>query len=345
MDAFVEALLQEIQQRHTYISGKTINTIYFGGGTPSLLSEDHLGQIFDQIHRYFDVHNDAEITLEANPDDLSVQKLKEFQHVNINRLSIGVQSFIQRDLSEMNRAHSVSEAESSVKRAQDTGFSNLTIDLMYGLPQLTEIEWQNNVQKAIDLNVLHISSYCLTLEEKTALHHFVQKGKTTMVSDEVTEQQFITMINMLQNASFDHYEISNFAKEGFISKHNSAYWLGEQYLGLGPSAHSFDGEHRGFSISNNTQYISKVNKSEPYFEIEELTPENRFNEYILIRLRTKWGINLKEIKQRFPQFSSHIESELKKQVQLKYVRQQDSTYVLTQEGKLMADNISVALFV
>ena len=341
IDAFVDALVKEIQQRHSYINREKINTIYFGGGTPSLLSEYHLGQIFNQLEKYFDIQNDAEITLESNPDDISKEKLIALRNTGINRLSIGVQSFIERDLEQMNRAHSVQESDYSVKLAQDLGFENITIDLMYGLPQLSNAEWKDNVQKSIDLKVPHISSYCLTLEEKTALNHFVSKGKIKMVDDETTEQQFLTLIDMLQNNGLEHYEISNFAKEGFISKHNSAYWLGEEYLGLGPSAHSFDGENRGWNIVNNPQYISKINSSETYFEIEKLSPENKFNEYIMTRLRTKWGINLDEVAQLFPQFEFNYDSILNNG----WIEIDKEICTLTPKGKLMADQAAMELFV
>ena len=341
IDAFVDALAKEIQQRHSYLSDKKINTIYFGGGTPSLLSEKHLSNIFKYLEKHFEISDNVEITLESNPDDISKDKLKSWWKLGVNRLSIGIQSFVERDLLQMNRAHSVQEADYSVKLAQDLGFDNITIDLMYGLPQLTNKEWEENVQKAIDLKVPHISSYCLTLEEKTALNHFVSKGKMQMVKDETTEQQFLTLIKMLENNDFEHYEISNFAKEGFISKHNSAYWLGEQYLGLGPSAHSFDGENRGWNIANNPQYIFKVNNSESYFEIEKLTPENKFNEYILTRLRTKWGINLEEVAQLFPQFNINLSSILNKG----WIEIENEICTLTPKGKLMADQAAMELFV
>jgi oxygen-independent coproporphyrinogen-3 oxidase len=345
INAFVDTLLKEITQRHSYLNDEKITTIYFGGGTPSLLSEQHLGHIFQSLETYFDISADTEITLEANPDDITKEKLQQLQRIGINRLSIGVQSFIERDLKEMNRAHSVNDAESSVKRAQDMGFENITIDLMYGLPHLSNEEWVQNVETAIHLQVPHISSYCLTLEEKTALNHLVNKGKTTMVDDSTTEQQFLQLIELLTANGFEHYEISNFAKEGFISKHNSAYWLGEKYVGFGPSAHSFDGENRGFNIANNSQYISKINQSETYFEIEKLTPENKYNEYILTRLRTKWGVNLDEVAQRFPEVLGHFENETKKLMAKHWIQYHHKIFTLSAQGKLFADKAAMELFV
>lgn len=341
IDVFVDALIKEIQQRHSYLPDKSLKTIYLGGGTPSLLLEDHLKTIFNELENHFEIQKDVEITLEANPDDISKEKLKYWQQLGVNRLSVGVQSFIERDLEQMNRAHSVQEADYSIKLSQDLGYDNITIDLMYGLPQLTNTEWQDNVQKAIDLKVPHISSYCLTLEEKTALNHFVNKGKIKMIGDETTEQQFLTLIQLLQKNGFEHYEISNFTKKGFISKHNSAYWLGERYLGLGPSAHSFDGENRGWNISNNPQYISKVNNFETYFEIEKLSPENKFNEYILTRLRTKWGIDLKEVEHHFSDFKLDLSPLLDK----KWVKVDKEICTLTSKGKLLADQAAMELFV
>jgi oxygen-independent coproporphyrinogen III oxidase len=344
-ELLLNALRKELLLRKSYLENQSINTIYFGGGTPSLLSEKELGNIVDAVFANFAVSKNAEITLEANPDDLSKEKLHELKNVGINRLSIGVQSFIERDLKEMNRAHSVSEAESSVKRAQDVGFENITIDLMYGLPHLTNEEWTQNVQTAIDLQVPHISSYCLTIEEKTALHHFVSKAQTTMVDDNTTEQQFLQLIEMLTANGFEHYEISNFSKDGFISKHNSAYWLGEHYLGLGPSAHSFNGINRSWNVANNAKYINAINKKEAFFEEEKLSQENKYNEYILTRLRTKWGVNTKDIEQRFPEFYNHFKNETEKLLSKGWIQQHEEIFTLSAKGKLFADKAAMELFI
>lgn len=282
-----------MDNRIDYLPNKTIETIYFGGGTPSLLSEKETFQILEKIYKQYIVSSDVEITLECNPDDLSDEKLKELKRLEINRLSIGLQSFNEEELTWMNRAHNADQSESSVKRAQDRGFENITVDLIYGSKYSNLSNWKKTLDKVIDLQVPHISSYNLTIEEKTKLGHDFKVKKEVAIDDEKSSELFLEMIDRLEKHNFIHYEISNFAKEGFFSKHNSNYWKGEHYLGLGPSAHSFDGKSRQWNIANNNLYIKYLQeKSEIYFEKEILTEAERYNEYILTSLRTIWGIDI-----------------------------------------------------
>jgi oxygen-independent coproporphyrinogen-3 oxidase len=346
-EALVKCILNEIDARINYLPNKTIETIYFGGGTPSLLSERDTSQILEKIYKLYKVSNHAEITLECNPDDLSDEKLKELKRLEVNRLSIGLQSFDEEELIWMNRAHNAIQSESSVKRAQDKGFDNITIDLIYGSKFSNLFNWKKTLDKAIALQVPHISSYNLTIEEKTKLGHDFKVKKEVAIDDEKSSDLFLEMIDRLEKSSFIHYEISNFAKEGYFSKHNSNYWKGEHYIGLGPSAHSFDGTSRQWNVSNNNLYIKHIEeKSQAYFEKEILTETERFNEYILTSLRTIWGIDLNYLKTNFNSdfirmFSSKIQEFIKQET----VTVKDNTYTLTEKGKLLADKIASELFV
>lgn len=346
-ESLVDALIKELELRKNYLSDKKINTIYFGGGTPSLLSEKEIGSILEKIHSLYEVNPHAEITLECNPDDLSNNKLQELKNLHINRLSIGLQSFNEEELKWMNRAHTASESESSVKRAQDKGFENITIDLIYGSKFSTLSNWKQTLQKAVDLDVTHISSYNLTVEEKTKLGYDVAHKKESNINEEKSAELFLEMIEVLQKNKFIHYEISNFGKEGFFSKHNSNYWKGAHYVGIGPSAHSFNGSSRQWNVNNNPIYINKINNNDlSFFEVEELTPANQFNEYILTSLRTIWGVNNDYLLQKFP--NEYYQS-FKKEIEL-YIKQgevvlENNSYVLTSKGKLLADRIASELFV
>lgn len=346
-DALVKSILMEIDNRINYLPNKTIETIYFGGGTPSLLSEKEIFQILEKLYKLYNVSNNAEITLECNPDDLSDEKLKELKRLEINRLSIGLQSFDEEELIWMNRAHTAKESESSVKRAQDRGFENITIDLIYGSKFSNLTNWKKTLDKAIALQVPHISSYNLTIEEKTKLGHDFKVKKEVAIDDEKSSEMFLEMIDRLEKNDFIHYEISNFGKEGFFSKHNSNYWKGEHYLGLGPSAHSFDGTSRQWNVSNNNLYIKYLEeKSEAYFEKEILTETERFNEYILTSLRTIWGINLDYIKTNFnSDFAKNFLNQIQEYIKQETVVIKDKTYTLTEKGKLLADKIASELFV
>lgn len=342
----IKSIILEINYRIDYLKNKTINTIYFGGGTPSLLSEKEVFDILDVIYKKYNVSNNAEITLECNPDDLSNEKLKELKRLEINRLSIGLQSFNDEELLWMNRIHTAKESEESVKRAQDKGFENITIDLIYGSKFSSLNNWKKTLDKAINLQVPHISSYNLTIEEKTKLGYDFKTKKEIAIDDEKSAELFLEMIDRLEKNNFIQYEISNFGKEGFFSNHNSNYWKGEQYIGFGPSAHSFDGISRQWNISNNNQYIKLISEqSNQYFEKEILTETERFNEYILTSLRTIWGIDINYLKSNFnadyvKTFLIQIENYINKET----IILKDSTYTLTEKGKLLADRIASELF-
>lgn len=343
----VNSILSEIDLRLNYLPNKKIESIYFGGGTPSLLSEKETFLILEKIYKLYNVSKDVEITLECNPDDLTDEKLKELKRLEVNRLSIGLQSFDEEELIWMNRAHTAKESESSVKRAQDRGFENITIDLIYGSKFSNLANWKKTLNKAIALDVKHISSYNLTIEEKTKLGHDFKLKKEVAIDDEKSSELFLEMINRLEKNNFIHYEISNFGKEGFFSLHNSNYWKGEHYLGLGPSAHSFDGTSRQWNVSNNNIYIKRISeKNESYFEKEILTENERFNEYVLTSLRTIWGIDLNYLSANFnTEFVKHYLIQIEKYIKQETVVINDTTYTLTEKGKLFADKIASELFV
>ena len=343
----IEAILTEIDLRLPYLKNKNIETIYFGGGTPSLLSEKELFLILEKLYKTYNVSSHAEITLEANPDDLSIDKLKELKRLEINRLSIGLQSFNDEELIWMNRAHTAAESEASVKRSQDKGFENISIDLIYGSKFSNLTNWKKTLDKTISLDVKHISSYNLTIEDKTKLGHDFKVKKEMAIDDEKSSELFLEMIDRLEKNKFIHYEISNFGKENWFSNHNSNYWKGIDYIGFGPSAHSFDGVSRQWNISNNSLYIKNVNDTnESYFEKELLSEVDQFNEYILTSLRTIWGIDAEVLKNKFSSeiihsFNRNINTYISKGM----VTFTNNQYVLTSNGKLFADRIASELFV
>lgn len=290
----VDALCREIAQRRDELNGP-IESLYFGGGSPSILSNDELSQIFGSLHEHFDLSALNECTLESNPDDHSDEKLVHWRSLGIDRLSIGIQSFIERDLRFMNRAHSVEEAAECVPRARRNGFNNITIDLIYGIPGQSHEEWQGNVQKALLLEPDHISSYCLTVEEITALHHLVKTGEVEEKTDESIEKEYLFLHRKLEDCGFEHYEISNFAKPGKRALHNANYWSGNAYLGLGPGAHSFDGNNRRrWNVSNNPKYIKAIADGSKYWEKEELDGRDQTNERLMTGLRRIEGVELRE---------------------------------------------------
>ena len=345
-EALVKALVAEIELRHDYLKDRRVETIYFGGGTPSLLAEREAFLIFEKIYKLYDVSRDAEITFECNPDDLSEEKLKELKRLEVNRLSIGLQSFNEEELRWMNRAHTAKESEASVKRAQDRGFENITIDLIYGSKFSNLRSWKSTLDKAIALEVKHISSYNLTIEDKTKLGHDLKNNKEVAVDDELSAEMFLEMSERLEKNGFIHYEISNFGKEGFFSTHNSNYWKGKHYLGLGPSAHSFDGSSRQWNVANNNAYIKKVTEGTGYFEKETLTEKERFNEYMLIALRTMWGVDLAYLKANFDaELVKHFLNETEQLIAEGSMIEKEQSYVLTEKGRLLADRIAGDLFV
>lgn len=357
-DAFLNALQKETELQKEYFSpsaeaplsfSKTeradIQSIYFGGGTPSLLSQSELMGIFDSLNKHFTISPEAEITLEANPDDLTAKKIKELKDTPFNRLSIGIQSFYDEDLKLMNRAHNSNEALSAVKASQDKGFENITIDLIYGIPTLTNDKWKHNLQLAFDLQVKHISSYSLTVEPKTALAHMVKEGKIKNMDEQQSADQFEIMLEEMRKNDFIQYEISNFCRDNFFSRHNSNYWLKENYLGLGPSAHSYNGYSRQWNISNNALYIQSLEKNKVPFEEETLTVSQHYNEYILTSLRTMWGTDLNHIELRFgPDYRIYCLNEAEKHINAQEVRKEGNKLFLTDKGKLFADKIAGNLF-
>jgi len=341
----VAAILQELALRKAYVKGETLDTIYFGGGTPSLLSQADLVLIFEKINQLYSIDEKAEITLEANPDDLSKAKLIELKNTPINRLSIGVQSFFEADLQFMNRAHNATEAITCIQNAQTLGFNNLTIDLIYGSPTTTNTNWEQNIQTVLDFDIPHISCYCLTVEPNTALAHFVKKGKTEAVDDEKAAQQFEILMASLKTAGYEHYEISNFAKPDWHARHNSNYWLGATYLGIGPAAHSFNGTSRQWNVAHNTKYIQAITANQPAFEKEVLSKEQQYNEYILTALRTKWGCDINRIANWGKEFKAHFQKISQEYLSKKLIQQKNNIFTLTDNGKLLADKIAMELFV
>ena len=296
--AVLKSICLELEMRALELQSMPVASIYFGGGTPSMLNDDELGAIFQVIEANYQVFPSAEITLEANPDDLSLKKITQLAATPINRLSIGVQSFFEADLKSMNRAHTAKEALESLEIAQ-TYFDNISIDLLYGMPEMSNERWKNNLQIAFDLKLNHLSCYALTVEPKTPLAHFIKTAQHPPLNDAVSAQHFQTLVNATAKAGFTHYEVCSFGKPGYFSRHNSSYWLGNPYLGVGPSAHSFDGKKRSWNVSNNKKYINTIAKNELPLTSELLTLENRFNEYIMTGLRTIWGISLKRIEEEF----------------------------------------------
>ena len=342
----IDSILLEIDLRNYYLVNKNIETIYFGGGTPSLLSEKDLFLILEKIYKNYKVSSNAEITLEANPDDLSVEKLKELKRLEINRLSIGLQSFNNEELIWMNRAHTATESEASVKRSQDKGFENISIDLIYGSKFSNLTNWKKTLDKAIALDVKHISSYNLTIEDKTKLGHDLKVKKEIAIDDEKSSELFLEMIDRLEKNDFIQYEISNFGKENYFSNHNSNYWKGIEYIGFGPSAHSFDGVSRQWNISNNSLYIKNVtDKNEAYFEKEILSETDQFNEYVLTSLRTIWGIDILVLNSKFnSEILNLFNEKIKTYISTDMVAFNNNKYVLTSNGKLFADKIASELF-
>lgn len=339
----IDALIKEIETRVDYLEGQTIETIYFGGGTPSLLTKEELNTISEAIYQNYTVLPEIEFTLEANPDDICEEKLLMWKSVGINRLSVGIQSFFQADLDWMNRAHSVEDGIECIKLAKKHGFF-LTTDLIYGLPNHTLDMLSQNIQQMVDLAPDHISAYCLTVEKGTALHKMIKSNHLPAVGEDEQATAFELLVERLEKAGYQQYEISNFAKNEAYSKHNTNYWRGIYYLGIGPSAHSFDGKSRRWNVANNSQYIKCVFADKTYFTEEVLSPKDRFNETLLTGLRTKWGVNLKEL------FSYHrppssFDKQLKKFISQNLLVEKEGEVRLTAKGKLQADYVASELFI
>jgi len=341
----VTAIIKEIDLRKKEWKDETVSTIYFGGGTPSLLTTNELDRIFDALNQAFHLNPNIEITLEANPDDLSKEKLKALSQSPINRLSVGIQSFAEADLRYMNRAHNADEAHTCLENALKVGYTNLTADLIYGTPGMSDVQWRKNLHTLFNLNILHISCYALTVEEKTALAHFIKKGKTTPVDEAQTARQFEILTQEMTANNYEHYEISNFCKSGNYSKHNTAYWQGEKYLGIGPAAHSFDGYLRSWNVANNAQYMAAIQAGKLPFEVEQLSNNDRFNEYLLTGLRTKWGCDLNKIRAYNGTFVQHFLQAVQPYLNKKMILREGDIFRLSNQGKLLSDGIISDLFI
>ena len=343
--AVLKSICLELEMRAQELQSIPVASIYFGGGTPSMLNDDELGEIFQVIEANYQVLPSTEITLEANPDDLSLKKITQFAVTPINRLSIGVQSFFEADLKLMNRAHTAKEALESLKIAQ-TYFDNITIDLLYGMPQMSNVRWKKNLNIAFDLKLNHLSCYALTVEPKTALAHFIKTAQYPPLNDAVAAQHFQTLVTATANAGFTHYEVCSFGKPGYFSKHNSSYWLGKPYLGVGPSAHSFDGKKRSWNVSNNKQYINIIAKNELPLTSELLTLENRFNEYIMTGLRTMWGVSLKRIEEEFGLgVQTSLLNNAHGYLASETLKIEDAHLKMTPKGQFLSDGIASDLFI
>ncbi len=346
-DEMLSAIKKEIQLRHNELENKTLKSLYFGGGTPSVLSGDEIKSLIDEIQKYFSFDENFEITLESNPDDLNKNFLEELSKTEVNRLSIGTQSFYDEDLKLMNRAHNASEAESSIKRAQDFGLVNISVDLIYGSPTSNFEIWKDNLSKTIELQVPHVSSYALTVEPKTALEKWIENGKIRSPEETEQNQEFYYMKDFLKDNGFDHYEISNFGKPGFHSKHNSAYWKSEPYLGIGPSAHSYNGSlERSWNIANNPIYIKNLNQNILPIEKEILTEKDRFNEMIMIGLRTIWGVDLNRINQNFSsEVIDYLNQEIKSKIESGILEIENNYLKIPEKHWFLADGIASDLFI
>lgn len=350
-DKFVKALIREIELTQLYLQDEKIETIYFGGGTPSLLTINDFYSIISSLETHYDLKELSEFTIEANPDDLSKEKVDDFRKLKnkgFNRPSIGVQSFFDEDLQYMGRAHNAGEALSGIKRVQDAGFENITIDLIYGTPTMNDERWQANLNRTFELGIPHISSYALTVEEKTTLDRKIKKGESKPVDEEQSARQFVMLMEEIKKAGYEQYEISNFCKPGRHAIHNSNYWFGKKYLGLGPSAHSFNGVARRWNISNNVNYIRSIDKGELPFEEEILTEAQQVNEKIMTGLRTKWGINMVDLgflpAGRQGEIADLIQKNLEA-VEPAFYNLENGTLTLTDKGKLFADKIAASLFI
>jgi oxygen-independent coproporphyrinogen-3 oxidase len=338
-DRMIDSLQQELESRLADLKEDLPRTLYFGGGTPSLLTENELQKLCATVKRIKPLNELDEITLEANPEDITEIAIAGWKRCGINRLSIGIQSFNSEDLSWMNRAHTVEQSRNAVKLVQTNGFDNLTIDLMYGLPNMTILQWKEHIQEVLSWNVPHVSSYCLTIEKDTLLEKKIATGAIIQPQDDDAIQQFEVLIELMEEAGYEHYEISNFAKKGHRSKHNSAYWNGDSYCGIGPSAHSFDGTIRRWNVSNNALYM----KRQDWFEEEVLTEKEQWNEYVLTRLRTAEGISLSFLKNQF-ELSEDFFSTKKKFIEANWLQENNEYLFLTQSGKLRADYIASEFF-
>jgi putative oxygen-independent coproporphyrinogen III oxidase len=345
-DAFLQALAHEIKHKTNYLAGETVETIYFGGGTPSILETGEIKNILNLIKENYKVIAFPEITLEANPDDLSPEVLQKLKKAGINRLSIGIQSFHEEDIIFLNRAHSAAQSIKCIEDAKKAGFENITIDLIYGIPGQTDEKWLKNLDILRELDIPHFSAYALTVEPKTQLDYLIQKQKLTPVDDEQTSRHFHLLIQWAEANNYIHYEISNFCREGMYSRHNTAYWQGTKYIGAGPSAHSFDLQSRQWNVANNSRYIKNILEGTEYFEKEILTATQKYNEYLMTSLRTLQGCDLLFIEKNFgKEFLEVLHKESAPYIAKNLLLLKDNTIVLSREAKILADGIIADLFI
>ena len=343
-DEMILALAKEIEMRKSEFQDEIVETIYFGGGTPSILSIEDLKFLIDEVYRNYKVVENPEITVEANPDDLTENRIIELSKNKVNRLSIGIQSFFEDDLKMMNRAHNAEEAKKCLETATQY-FDNISIDLIYGVPKMSNEKWSQNIETALSFGVPHISSYALTVEPKTALHAFIQKGIIPQPDDEVAQEHFHILVDRLSENGFIHYELSNFGKENYFSKNNSSYWLGKKYIGIGPSAHSYDGKNRGWNVSNNSLYIKSIQENKLPIEIETLTKTDRYNEYIMTGLRTIWGVSLERVEQEFGKtYLDYLNKQAAKFIEDHLLFVDENILRTTKKGKFLSDGIASDLF-
>ena len=340
----VLALAKEMEMRKSEFQDDIVETIYFGGGTPSILQIADLRFLIDEVHRNFKVIQNPEITVEANPDDLTENRIIELSKNKVNRLSIGIQSFFEDDLKLMNRAHNAKEAKRCLEIATHY-FDNISLDLIYGIPGSSNEKWKQNIEIALSFGVPHISSYALTVEPKTALHSFIQKGIIPQPDDEMAAAQFDILVTILEENGFEHYELSNFGKPTYFSKNNSSYWLGKKYIGIGPSAHSYDGKNRGWNVSNNSLYIQSILEGKLPIEIETLSKTDRYNEYIMTGLRTIWGVSFVRIKEEFGDtYLDYLNQQAAKFIEDHLLFIDDDVLRATKKGKFLSDGIASDLF-
>jgi oxygen-independent coproporphyrinogen-3 oxidase len=342
-DALLQSITKELELRKEEISQK-VETIYFGGGTPSLLSMDEINSILETVYRNYDVVKTPEITLEVNPDDLNIERIKELAASRINRLSIGIQSFFDEDLQFMNRAHTAKEAKDCLSAAIGS-FDNITIDLIYGIPNMSNNRWKENLDTVFRMGIPHISAYALTVESKTALASFIKKGKYPPLDEEQAKQHFEILSEKTKEHNYIAYEISNFGKENYFSKHNTSYWLGKHYLGIGPSAHSYNGKTRSWNVANNAKYIKAIQQNILPLEIEQLSKNDRFNEMIMTGLRTIWGVSLNQIECDYSlDYKENLIKKSQKYIQNKTLKLDNNTLKITEKGRFLADGIAADLF-
>lgn len=339
----IKAINKEIYQK-AILNNDKVSTIYFGGGTPSILDVEEINLIIENIYKNFNVGKNIEITIEANPDDLSKHKLNDLSKTKINRISIGVQSFIDKELKIMNRVHDSKKAIKSIEMAKKY-FNNISVDLLYGVPDSSIKSWNYNLDTISSFNINHISAYALTVEPKTALESFINKSILSMPDEDLVYSQYKLINEKLSSKNFINYEVCSFAQKDFFSKNNSAYWLRKKYIGIGPSAHSFDGESRSWNISNNKKYIDQIRDGDNYYKKENLTKVDQYNEYIMTGLRTIWGVSVKHIESNFDvRFKNYFLKKIKSHIAKKNVYKEDDLYLTTQSGRFLADGIASDLF-